>query len=331
MNITYRAFWVEESEPGQFKRSITQKTLTEVPDDHILVRVAYSSLNYKDALSATGNKGVTRHYPHTPGVDASGTIAESRSELFQKGDEVIVTGFDLGMNTPGAFSEYICVPASWAISRPENLPLKVSMIYGTAGLTAALCVQKMIHHDLESKKGEVLVTGATGGVGSVAVGILAKLGFDVVAVTGKTDQVEYLKQLGAKEVISRSELEAPLSKPLLKSRWAGVLDTVGGSILANAIKSTQYGGIVAACGNAASPDLPLTVFPFILRGVSLLGIDSVNCSLMDRMIIWEHLANEWALPDLEKLYTEITLEQLSPFIDKILKGEITGRVLINLN
>jgi len=331
MNISYRALVVEETSSNQFQRSISQKNISEVPDEYLLIRVAFSSLNYKDALSATGNKGVTRKYPHTPGIDASGMVEVSKSDFFHQGDEVIVTGFDLGMNTSGAFAEYICVPADWAIPKPENLSLKNAMIYGTAGLTAGLCVEKLLQHDVTNDSGEVLVTGATGGVGSVAVSILAKLGFQVVAVTGKSEEERYLKKLGAKEVINRASLETHTEKPLIKSRWSGVVDTVGGTILANAIKATNYGGVVAACGNAASPELPLTVFPFILRGVSLLGVDSAYCSIIERILVWQNLADEWGIEHLEDFYTEITLDELNPYIDQILKGGIKGRVLINMN
>ncbi len=331
MSVTYRALVVEETPDGVFKRHLTNKTLDEVPDNHLLIKVAYTSLNYKDALSATGNKGVTRTYPHVPGIDAAGTVTQSNSDAFKKDDQVIVTGYDLGMNTDGAFAEYICVPSDWAVPCPEALSLKVSMIYGTAGFTAALCVQKLLQHGLEPGQGQVLVTGASGGVGSIAVGVLAKLGFEVAAVTGKAQQASYLTELGTKEIIDRKDLSEPTPKPMLKGRWTAVVDTVGGNILTNAIKSCQYGAVITACGNAASPELPLTVFPFILRGVSLLGVDSVNCSTMDRIMIWQNLAENWAVDGLEKVFTEISLDGLDPYIDKILNGQVSGRVLIKVS
>jgi putative YhdH/YhfP family quinone oxidoreductase len=291
--------------------------------------VKYSSLNYKDALSATGNKGVTRKYPHTPGVDAAGVIVDSTTKSFGAGEQVIVTGFDLGMNTAGGFGQYISVPSGWAVKLPQGLSLKDSMSYGTAGLTAALCILRLMAAGLTKDSGEVLVTGATGGVGSVAVAILGKLGFNVVAATGKTGEKEFLAGLGAKAIISREEANDTSGRPLQKGRWAGVVDTVGGNILATALKSARYGGLVAACGNAMSPELNVNVFPFILRGVSLLGVDSVEVPLRARTMAWQKLAGEWKI-DLSSIVSEVSLEELNPKIDEILKGAVRGRVLVDL-
>lgn len=327
---TFKAMVVSEKADQKFIREIKQKDLSDLPAGELLIEVKYSSLNYKDALSASGNKGVTRKYPHTPGIDAAGVIATSSTSQFGAGDQVIVTGFDLGMNTAGGFGQYISVPASWAVKLPQGLTLKESMAYGTAGLTAALCVTRLMAFGLSKDSGEVLVTGATGGVGSVAVGILAKLGFDVVAATGKTDEKDFLTQLGAKTIISREEANDTSGRPLQKGRWAGVVDAVGGNILATAIKSTKYGGLVAACGNTMSADLAVSVYPFILRGVSLLGVDSVEIPMNTRLRTWQKLAHDWKF-DLSGFVSECALEELSPKIDLILKGGIRGREVVDLS
>jgi putative YhdH/YhfP family quinone oxidoreductase len=321
---------VSETTEKTFVREIKQKALSELPAGELIIEVRYSSLNYKDALSATGNKGVTRKYPHTPGIDAAGVVVDSTTKLFVAGDQVTVTGFDLGMNTSGGFGQYVSVPALWATKLPQSLSLKDSMGYGTAGLTAALCIIRLMASGLTKDSGEVLVTGATGGVGSVAVAILGKLGFNVVAATGKASEHDFLKGLGAKAIISREEANDTSGRPLQKPRWAGAVDTVGGNILATALKTTKYGGLVAACGNAMSPELNINVFPFILRGVSLLGVDSVEIPMRARQMAWNKLAGEWSI-DLAKIVSEVSLEDLSPKIDEILKGGIRGRVLVKLN
>jgi acrylyl-CoA reductase (NADPH) len=327
---TFKAMVVSETADQKFIREIRQKELSDLPAGELLIEVKYSSLNYKDALSASGNKGVTRKYPHTPGIDAAGVVATSSTSQFGAGDQVIVTGFDLGMNTSGGFGQYISVPAAWAVKLPQGMTLKESMAYGTAGLTAALCVMRLMAFGLSKDSGEVLVTGATGGVGSVAVGILAKLGFNVVAATGKTDERDFLRQLGAKTIISREEANDTSGRPLQKGRWAGVVDVVGGNILATAIKSTKYGGLVAACGNTMSADLTVSVYPFILRGVSLLGVDSVEVPMNTRLRTWQKLAQDWKL-DLSGFVSECALEELSPKSDLILKGGIRGRVVVDLS
>jgi acrylyl-CoA reductase (NADPH) len=327
---TFKAMVVSETADQKFTREIRQKEFSDLPAGELLIEVKYSSLNYKDALSASGNKGVTRKYPHTPGIDAAGVVVTSSTSQFGAGDQVIVTGFDLGMNTAGGFGQYISVPASWAVKLPQGLTLKESMAYGTAGLTAALCVMRLMAFGLSKDSGEVLVTGATGGVGSVAVGILAKLGFNVVAATGKTDEKDFLTQLGAKAIISRDEANDTSGRPLQKGRWAGVVDAVGGNILATAIKSAKYGGLVAACGNAMSADLAVSVYPFILRGVSLLGVDSVEVPMSTRLRTWQKLAQDWKL-DVSGFVSECALEELSPKIDLVLKGGIRGRVVVDLN
>ena len=326
---TFKAMVVSETADNKFIREVRQRDLSDLPAGELIIEVKYSSLNYKDALSASGNKGVTRKYPHTPGIDAAGVVATSTTSLFGAGEQVIVTGFDLGMNTSGGFGQYVSVPAGWAVKLPQGLSLKDSMGYGTAGFTAALCVMRLMAFGLTKDSGEVLVTGATGGVGSVAVGILAKLGFNVVAATGKTEEKEFLSRLGAKTVISREEANDTSGRPLQKARWAGVIDTVGGNILATAIKTAKYGALVAACGNAMSADLAVSVYPFILRGVSLLGVDSVEIPMNTRLRAWQKLAQDWKL-DLSSIVTECTLEELSAKIDQMLRGGIRGRVVVNL-
>jgi len=327
---TFKAMVVRQTDDKKFLSSITDKSVDELPPGDVLIRTIYSSLNYKDALSASGNRGVTKNYPHTPGIDAAGVVEESLSNDFHPGDEVIVTGYDLGMNTPGGFGQYIRVPADWVVRRPGNLSLRECMCYGTAGFTAALSVLRLRKHDITPEQGKILVTGATGGVGSIAISILSKAGFAVVAATGKKARKEYLLDLGAKEVLDRDEVRDISVKPLLKPRWAGVIDTVGGDILATAIKSTKYGGVITCCGNVASPELHTTVFPFILRGVTLIGIDSASCPMPVRMRIWGKLADEWKLDHLERLVTEISLDELDMHIERMLQGKQTGRVIVNL-
>jgi alcohol dehydrogenase len=272
---TYRALLVEKSDGG-FDRRIVDRSLDELPDGDVLVDVRFSSLNYKDGLSATGNPGVTRKFPHTPGIDAAGVVVESAGNEFSAGNEVIVVGYDLGMNTAGGFGQRIRVPSGWVVPLPQGLSLHQAMILGTAGLTAALCVDKLEHAGMTPEGGPVLVTGATGGVGSVAVMLLAHLGYEVAAVTGKAEQHDFLRGLGASEFLTREQAREGTDRPLLKERWGGVVDTVGGEILFNAVKSLRYGGSLAACGLVDSPQVPASVLPFILRNVNLLGVDSVE-------------------------------------------------------
>ena len=326
----FKAMVVSETAEKTFVREIRQRALNDLPAGELIIEVKYSSLNYKDALSATGNKGVTRKYPHTPGIDAAGVVVDSTTKSFGVGEQAIVMGFDLGMNTSGGFGQYISVPSGWAIKLPQGLSLKDTMEYGTAGLTAALCILRLMAAGLSKDSGEVLVTGATGGVGSVGVAILAKLGFTVVAATGKTSEQDFLSALGAKAIISREEASDTSGRPLQKARWAGVIDTVGGNILATALKTAKYGGLVAACGNAMSAELNVNVFPFILRGVSLLGVDSVEVPMRARMMAWQKLAGEWKI-DLSRIVTEVSLEELNPKIEQILKGGVRGRVVVDLS
>jgi len=326
----FRAMVVEETPSGQFEINIKKKAIKDLPPGDVLVRVKYSSINYKDALSASGNRGVTRKYPHTPGIDAAGIVVESENSRFKEGDEVLITGYDLGMNTSGGFEQYIRVPAEWIVRLPEGLKFGEAMIYGTAGFTAAMSIYALMR-DVAPGDGEILVTGASGGVGCLVVVTLAKLGFEVVAVSGKPEGKRFLKKLGAKKVIAREEALDNSSKPLLKAIWAGVIDTVGGETLATAIKSTKPGGTVTCCGNVSSPDLPITVFPFILRGVRLVGIDSQNCPMEHRKEIWTLLGDAWKSDKLMDICEEIGLDGVVFHVPMMLQGKQKGRVVVNLD
>jgi putative YhdH/YhfP family quinone oxidoreductase len=326
----FTAMLVEKTGEKQYSRSIVTRSIDDLPAGDLLVRVHYSSLNFKDALSATGRPGVTKNYPHTPGIDAAGEVVACDSGVFAPGDQVLVTGFDLGMNTAGGYGQYIRIPSAWAVKLPAGLSLRESMILGTAGFTAALSVWKMVAAGVTSADGDILVTGATGGVGSIAVAILAKAGYRVVAATGKAAEKDYLLSLGAAEIVSRDEVLAGSDRPMMKERWAGVVDVAGGETLTAAIKATRYGGAVTCCGLVASPELNMNVFPFILRGVSLLGIDSVQCPMAPRLQVWAKLAGAWKPAQLEKAATEVSLDTLEEKIHGILKGEVRGRVVVRL-
>jgi len=327
-NIPFSAYWITEESDGTFKSQVIQRNTGDLPQNGVLIKVAYSSLNYKDALSATGNKGVTRRYPHTPGIDAAGFIAESSSPDFKPGDQVIVTGYDLGMNTMGGFGEYINVLPEWVVPLPSGLSLKESMILGTAGFTAALSVHHLLRCGQKTSDGPLLITGATGGVGSLSVAIASKTGFDVTASTGKKDENEYLINIGAKTIIDRSAVDDHSGRMLLRPQWAGAIDTVGGNTLATLLKSLKPHGNVACCGNVASPLLNTSVFPFILNGVNLLGINSATTPMQLRKTLWEKLAYEWK-PDFQVLKTQTAgLDSIHRSIEKILEGGITGRVVL---
>ncbi|MBU3020999.1 YhdH/YhfP family quinone oxidoreductase [Aestuariibacter sp. A3R04] len=330
MTQEFTALLIEQQDKKTFTRRYVTRTLSDLPDGDVVIKVSYSSLNYKDALSATGNPGVSRNFPHTPGIDAAGIVESSQSERFKAGDAVLVTGYDLGMNTPGGFGGKIRVPAEWIVPLPEGLSAREAMTIGTAGFTAAMSVQALQDAGIKPDDGEILVTGATGGVGSVAVALLSQAGYSVVAVTGKADKHDFLTSLGASKVIERNVLLENNSRPMLKETWAGCVDCVGGDYLAAAIKSTCYGGAVTCCGLTASAELPINVFPFILRGVSLLGIDSVQCPMTPRLKVWGKLAGEWKLNCLDTLTEEIPLDAVDRYIDKILQGQVSGRVLVRV-
>lgn len=327
---TFKAFEVSEVADKQFESAVVEKSIADLPAGDVLIEVHYSSLNYKDALSASGNKGVTRNYPHTPGIDAAGVVAESSDSSLAAGTEVIVIGYDLGMNTAGGFGQFIRVPSQWVVPLPEGLSLRESMILGTAGFTAALCLEKLFLNGLEDKQGEVLVTGATGGVGIVAVSLLSMLGYRVVASTGKKESHDRLRALGARDIIDRSELSEANSKPMVAERWVGAVDVVGGDTLFNVIKSLRYGASVAACGLVQSPVFSASVFPFILRGVNLLGVDSVQLPLAHKKSVWNKLASEWKLENLDSLSAEIGLGELQDCLQQVLAGRAEGRWVLNL-
>ena len=330
MPKSFRALLVSEAGENEFTREIVERSVDDLPAGEVLIRVHYSSLNYKDALSATGNPGVTRKYPHTPGIDAAGLVEESASADFQPGDQVVVTGYDLGMNTDGGFAGRIRVPAAWVVPLPAPLSLRESMIYGTAGFTAAVSTAKLEAHGVTPGDGEVLVTGATGGVGSLAVAMLAKRGYRVVASTGKAHEEAFLRDLGAATVISREEVRDTRGRPLLRERWAGAVDTVGGDTLGTVIKSTRYGGAITCCGLVASAELPVAVFPFILRGVALLGVASADTPMGPRLEAWKKIAGDYRIESVERVARECGLEELNAEIDRMLQGGAKGRVVVNL-
>ena len=325
---SFKALVTKEVRDGLFDSQVETRELESLPEGELLIRVHYSSLNYKDALSATGNRGVTRKFPHTPGIDAAGIIETSSNPDFKPGDKVIVTGYDLGMGTSGGFAEFIRVPSSWAVNLPAALDMRQAMILGTAGLTAALCIEKLQVMGVTPDSGEILVTGATGGVGSICVTILSKLGYRVLASSGKIDQASFLSDLGASMVIDRETLAEQSSRAIKKEQWAGAIDTVGGETLSNVLKSIQYQGAVACCGLVSSPDFATSIMPFIIRGVSLLGVDSVELPNAVKQKTWNKLADEWNDLPLERLATEITMDQLPAYIERIINGKMVGRVVV---
>lgn len=330
----FRAFEVSEaagSGSPVFSGQLVRRRLGDLPPGDVTARVMWSSLNYKDALSAQGNKAVTRLYPHVPGIDAAGVVTHSTTTACKVGDQVIVTGYDLGMNTSGGFAEYIRVPSAWLVPLPAGLSLRQSMMLGTAGFTAALCVEKLLNNGVRPEQGEVLVTGATGGVGSIAVALLSRLGFEVVACTGKPQHSAYLESIGARSILSRTELAHASDRPLLKERWAAAIDVAGGDLLWNVLRSMRYGGSVAACGLVGSPDLAASVFPFILRNVNLLGVDSVNVSHDLRCRIWQRLADEWQIPQLECISKVIKFNQLQDELKVMMEGGSVGRCVLDVN
>ena len=328
MSKNFRAIVVKKNH-DQFDIDINERMISDLPDGELLVRVEYSSLNYKDALSASGARGVTKNYPHTPGIDAAGVVEKSNEKDFPIGSSVIVTGFDLGMDTSGGFSEYIRIPSQWAIQCPDGLSTKESMMLGTAGLTAGLAVDS-IKNTCDIKDAKVVVSGATGGVGSISVNLLSHLGAEVTAITGKMDEKRFLKKLGATEIIERNHFIKATKLPLSKGMYNAALDVVGGSMLSSILSSMYQNGIITVCGNVGGPKFETTVFPFILRGNSLVGIDSANSPIDKRKIIWKHFSSDWKLDGLEKYSKIVDLENLIPEIKNILAGKQTGRIILKL-
>lgn len=320
---------VNKDAEGKVQRQVTDRPLTELPAGDVLIRVRWSSLNYKDGLSASGHPGVTRKFPHVPGIDAAGTVVESSVSSFDVGQEVLVTGFDQGQNTWGGLGDHVRVPAGWVVPLPKGLSLRDSMIYGTAGFTAALAIEALKESGVQPSSGEVVVTGATGGVGSTAVAMLAHLGYRVAAVSGKPAATDWLKQLGAAEILPREAVNDSSPKPLLAGRWAGAVDTVGGVTLATLLKQVARNGVVTVTGLVGGADLPTSVYPFILRAAKLVGIDSAEYPIGRREHIWSQMAGPWRPPGLASIAAgEATLDQLEPKIIDILAGKVRGRVLV---
>ena len=327
MDKTFSAITVEEKKNGEFVQSIKEKNIDHLPKRGLLIRVKYSSLNYKDSLSYSGNKGVTKIYPHTPGIDAMGVVEVSNTKEFNEGDKVIVTGYDLGMNTPGGFGEYIRVPKEWATLLPDNLGESESMTLGTAGITAGLCVNALLEkHKIKGKK--VVVTGSTGGVGCIVVMLLAKLGAEVTAITGKTNAQDFLLSIGAKEILFRNDYLNSVKKPMSKGAWNMGVDVAGGEMLAGLIASMKYGGTITCCGLVDNPNFTSSVFPFILRGINLVGIDSAEVSINEKAEIWYNFANHWKLDGIQNISKTVDMYGMMNEINTILEGRQIGRIVL---
>ena len=323
--MEYRAYYIEEKD-GVFSGSIKILETPEPHDNEVLISVSYSSLNFKDALCATGVKGVAASYPFVPGIDAVGTVAKSKTDAFAEGDKVICSGYKLGMSVNGGFGNLICVPSEWIVPLPKTLSDFEAMSYGVAGLTSAACIKSILDKGVIDSL-PMVVSGATGGVGSVAAGILSKIGFSVTAVTGKSNEDKFLHQIGCENIINREEFLEGGVRPLDKTAFGGGVDTVGGDILAKILSQTAQKGSIACCGNVAGASFQSSVFPFILRGISLLGIDSAESSIELKKHLWEKLGDEWKL-DLSEQTKTIQLDQLNSEIEKIIKGLQLGRVVI---
>jgi acrylyl-CoA reductase (NADPH) len=331
MSESFRAFVVNKTDEG-FTAGLKELTLADLPPGEVLVKVAYSGVNYKDGLASIPDGKIVRSYPFVPGVDLSGVVVESSDSRFKPGDEVLATSYELGVSHYGGFSEYARVKADWVVPLPHDLTFKEAMALGTAGFTAALAIHQLGKNGLKPQNGPVLVTGATGGLGSVAISILSSQGYTVFASTGKSSEQDYLKRLGASEILDRQETSAESNRPLEKERWAGSVDSVGGSTLAYLIRATKYGGSIASCGNTGGPNFSTTVFPFILRGVNLLGIDSVYCPMELRKELWHRLAGDYKPRHLlDTIAHEVTLEELPQVVATILKGGTRGRTVIKVS
>ena len=328
MKTTFKAITIEQGIDKLFSISVKDKFINDLPEGDLLIRVKYSSLNYKDALSSSGNFGVTKKYPHTPGIDAIGFIESTKSKKFKIGQEVIVSGYDLGMNTPGGFGEYIRVPRSWACHLPKNLTAIESMAIGTAGLTAGLCIKKLKKLNGINGKNAV-VTGATGGVGSFAIKLLKLLGAKVTAITSKLNEEDFLKMIGVDDIIFKKDFITSVRKPMAKGIWDIGVDTVGGDILSNLIPSMKYGGVITCCGNVAGPSFNATVYPFILRANHLVGIDSAETPISIKSEIWNKFGSEWHIDNIDNLYKLVSINEIIIEIEKILNGKQIGRVVLS--
>ncbi len=325
----FKALVLDQGESGP-QVSIQNVPIDALPEGDVLVSVAYSNLNYKDGLAITGKGKIVRSFPMIPGVDFAGTVLESQSPDFQPGAEVILTGWGVGERHWGGYAQMARVKAEWLAPLPTGLSLQQAMGIGTAGFTAMQCVMALQEHGVTPDSGNVVVTGAAGGVGSIAVAILAKLGYNVTASTGRTEEHDYLRHIGAKAFIEREDLIEESKKPLSKQRWSGAVDTVGGNTLVGLCSTMDYGGSIAACGLAGGSDLPATVFPFILRGINLLGIDSVSCPKPRRLAVWDRLKNDFPLDLLSEIMHVEPLEKLPTLANEILQGKVRGRVVIDV-
>ena len=325
---TFRCFYVEDI-AGQVSHSITERPITELPTGDVTMLVEYSSLNYKDALAATAHPGVVRKLPHVPGIDAAGAVVESSDPRYKPGDKVLATSYEIGAERWGGWSELLRVPADWVLPLPGGMTTLEAMTLGTAGLTAALSVAALAEHGVLPERGEVVVTGATGGVGSLAVMLLARLGYRVVAVTGKAELEPQLKQWGATRIVPRDELLTPADKPLLSVKYAGGIDTVGGLMLATLLRRTDHYGCVAACGLVGGTDLPISVHPFILRGITLAGISTAWTPRARREEMWRRLAGPWKLDIPCEAVKVVPLSAVATEVDRILAGQVTGRVVVD--
>lgn len=327
MNTKFKAFVVREAESGVFKSAVEERKVDDLPVGDLLIKVSFSSINYKDALSASGNKGVSKNYPHTPGIDAAGIIADSSSTKFKIDDKVVVTGYDLGMNTSGGFAEYIRVPEEWVLKLPSNISLEQSMGIGTAGLTAGMCI-KLLEQKNSIIEKEAIVTGASGGVGCLSVYLLSKLGARVTAVTSKNDSHDFLSSIGAKTIINREQMFGQFRHPLSRSRYDIGIDVVGGDVLSGLLTCMKREGTITCCGNVAGADFKTSVFPFILRGNSLIGVDSAERQLSEKEWLWKMFASDWSIDCLDKIYRTVSIDNLESEIEKILKGCQIGRVVV---
>ncbi len=325
----FKAVVIEKDEAG-YRAAVKDVSQQDLPPGEVTVRVAYSTINYKDGLALTGKSPVVRKFPLHAGIDFAGTVQASDDARFKPGDKVVLNGWGVGESHSGGLAQWARVKADWLLPLPTGMTERQAMAIGTAGYTAMLCVLALERHGVEPGSGDILVTGANGGVGSVAIALLSRLGYRVVASTGRLQELEHLKSLGAAEVISRDELSAP-GKALGKERWAGVVDSVGSHTLANACATTRYGGAVAACGLAQGMDLPASVAPFILRGVTLYGIDSVMAPLTLRRTAWDRLAQDLDLAKLESITHEIGLGQVVQAGTDLLSGKVRGRLVVNVN
>jgi acrylyl-CoA reductase (NADPH) len=325
----FSAILIEKDDSGQ---SVSRTSLDEsqLPDGDVTVDVEYSTLNFKDGLAITGKSPVVRKFPMVPGIDLAGVVSDSSHAEWSKGDRVVLNGWGVGETHWGGFAQRARLDGDWLVPLPSEFTTRQAMAIGTAGYTASLCVEALLQHGVTPDQGEILVTGATGGVGSVAIALLAKAGFKVAAVTGKSSEATYLEDLGASTVLARADF-AEKGKPMQKERWAGVVDTLGSFTLANACAQTRYGGAVAACGLAQGMDFPASVAPFILRGVSLLGVDSVMAPKPLRLTAWERLSRDLDPGKLDSIAKDVALEGVIGAADELMEGKVRGRIVVDVN